>query len=329
MTRIIAGVLGTACFIGMIAVGVTQNNKIKGQGKTILTQEKEIDFLEENLEATIKENQTLLEENHELENQVIALKAKVNSLKSQIKKLEGKVSKQKKKLWAFESQLKKMQANYEQLKTEIADIHRNGQLDKEKISQLENEKSQIREQMENLQVQKQQISQLQKQTEQELLDRQVSEARYRRIANITNESTVEFVNVIARKKRYNQPVNRIRNGKGWKYTIVNFKINNPDLPSLLDENFVMKIVDSDTHEVLSYIENNPNFPNSTVDSKGVSFKFDGNLVETVHFNNLQKKGKNYEIQISYIGSKGEEYPLVNGRRPLVVKGKVIEMGHTK
>ncbi len=329
MTKIIVGILGTACFVGLLAVGVNQNNKIQGQEKTITTQEEEIDFLEENLATTVAENQTLLEENHELENQVAKLKEKVSSLKSTIKKLEGKVGKQKKQLYSFEKQLKEMKASYTQLKTEIANITRNGQIDKQRIAELENEKTLVRQQMEGLNVQKEKIQDLQKQTEAELLDRQVSEARFRRIASIANDTKVEFINVIARKKRYNHPINRIRNGKGWKYTIVNFRLINADPQTLLDENFIMKIVNSETHEVLTYIESNPNFPNSTLDSKGVSFKFDGNLVETVHYNNFQKEAKNYEIQIFYVDDNGEEYQLLNGQKPLVVNGKVMEMGHTK
>lgn len=329
MTRIIVGVIGTACFIGMLAVGVKQNNKIKGQSKTITTQEKEIDFLEENLTATIEENKLLLEENHELENQVAALQQKVSSLRGQIKQLERKVGKQKTQLKTFERQLADMQDRYNLLKAEIADIHRAGQIDKARIAELEKQKNEIRIGMEAMNVESEQMAVLQKQTEAELLDRKVSEARYKRIHSITNETTVEFINVIARKARYNKPVNRIRNGKGWKYTIVNFRLENPDVQTLLDERFIMKIVNTDTHEVLSRIESNPNFPNSTIDSKGVSFKYDGNLVETVHYNNIQKKGKNYEIRIFYVDDKNKEYPLLNGQRPLVVEGKVLEMGHTK
>ncbi len=329
MTKLIVGILGTALLVGFTAVGFKQQQKIEGQSKTIVTQGEEIDFLEESLEATVAENKVLLEENHELENQVAQLRNQVAELKSQVKSLQGKVSRQKRQLRSFDKKLKKMEQQYNQLRDEIAEIHKAGALDKVKIDQLELEKAQIRQQVESLNVQKDQMVKQQQITEAELLDRQVSEARMRRINNIVNETAVEFVNVITRKKRYSKPVNRIRNGKGWKYTIVNFHLNNADKQALLDERFLVKIINSDTHEILSYIESNPNFPNSTIDSKGVPFRFDGNLVEIAHFNNLQKKGKNYEIQVFYVDDQGKEYPLINGLRPLVVSGKVLEMGVTK
>ncbi|MEL6636102.1 MAG: hypothetical protein AAFW73_10350 [Bacteroidota bacterium] len=329
MTKLIAGILGTALLVGFTAVGFKQQQRIEGQTQTITNQEQEIDFLEESLEATVAENKVLLEENHELENQVALLRDSVAVLKSQVKRLAGKVSQQKKQLRSFDRKLKRMEQQYEGLKTEIAEIHRQGQMDQAKINALEAEKAQIRDQVETLNVQKDQMAKQQQATEAELLDRRVREARLQRINNIVNETAVEFVNVITRKKRYSKPVNRIRNGKGWKYTIVNFHLGNADPQALLDERFLLKIVNTDTHEILSYIESNPNFPNSTIDSKGVPFRFDGNLVEIAHFNNLQKKGKNYEIQIYYVDDQGKEYPLINGRRPLVVSGKVLEMGITK
>ena len=93
-----------------------------------------------------------------------------------------------------------------------------------------------------------------------------------------------------------------------------------------NENFIVKIVNSDTQEILSYIESNPNFPESDKDSKGVNFQYDGNLIEIAYYNNQPKEGKNYEAQLFYIDENGKEYLLRHGikqiiqnRRPIALK----------
>jgi len=95
-----------------------------------------------------------------------------------------------------------------------------------------------------------------------------------------------------------------------------------DLRLLLDESFMVKIVNSDTHEILSYIESNPNFPESDIDTKGMKFKYDGNLVEVAYYNNQDRIGKNYEVQIFYVTDDGEEYLMQNGAKPFIIGGKV-------
>ena len=108
-----------------------------------------------------------------------------------------------------------------------------------------------------------------------------------------------------------------------KYTVVEFFLEHEDLKLLLDEQFLVKIVNSKSGDVLSYIESNPNFPDSEIDSKGVEFKFDGNMLEISYFNNQKKSGDNYEIQIFYL-SNGEEYLLLEGSKPFLKDRKVLK-----
>ena len=93
---------------------------------------------------------------------------------------------------------------------------------------------------------------------------------------------------------------------------------------LLDEQFIAKVVNADTHEILSYVESNPNFPESDRDSKGIKFNFDGNLIEIAHFNNQKKQGSNFEVQIFYIDNNGQEHLLNGGVRQFIKNRKVVK-----
>ena len=103
-----------------------------------------------------------------------------------------------------------------------------------------------------------------------------------------------------------------------------FTLINEDVRALLDEHFKVKIVNSDTQEILSFIESNPNFPKSSKDSKGLHFNYDGNLVEVAYYNNQAKKGDNFEIQVSYISDDGKEHLLRHGVKKFIEDRKVIK-----
>ncbi len=84
---------------------------------------------------------------------------------------------------------------------------------------------------------------------------------------------------------------------------------------------VLKIIDMDTNQILSYVESNPNFPDNQLKIDGLQFKFDGNMIEIVHFNNEKKESKNYELQLYYIDEDGEETMLMDGAKQIVKDGK--------
>ncbi len=109
----------------------------------------------------------------------------------------------------------------------------------------------------------------------------------------------------------------------WEFTVLEFQLIHDDHRLLLDEKFIAKIVDSENGEILSYIENNPNFPKSNTDAKGIKFKFDGNLLELAHYNNQQKTGSNYEVQLFYIDDDGQEHLLRGGIKQFLKDRKLV------
>ena len=121
-----------------------------------------------------------------------------------------------------------------------------------------------------------------------------------------------------------KPVTRlISEGKNWKVTDIDFFMNHENNKMLLDEQFLVKIVDMDYQEPLNFVEKNPITPKKINQKPGAPFYFDGNLVEINHINNEPKKGKNFEIQVFYKSDDGEEYLLLDGVKQFIRDGHVV------
>lgn len=324
MSKLLPAILVTLMITGMSIFSVFQSNTIQDQGHTIEEQGKEIDFLEVSLQTEEEENAILAMDNTLLRETILVLRDSVSFLQGKIKGLKATVRKQAKTIKSIKAKLKDIENQYESLKMEIADLARKDEIDRNLIASLEADKADLRKELADLSVQRDQEVLAKQETEAELLDRQVSEARFKRITNLVNNTRVKFNKVSLSKERFGKSIGKIKkeNSK-WKYTVIEFFLEHEDLKLLLDEQFLVKVVNSDTGEVLSYIESNPNFPDSQIDSKGIKFKFDGNMIEVSYFNNQKKTGKNYEIQVFYL-SEDEEYLLLDGAKPFIQNRKVVK-----
>ncbi len=323
MSKILPTLLGTVLIIGMSATSVYQYSAIKKEKQHNKNLQTENQFLEESLDLEAQQNILLTDDNLILRDKLKEVRDSLVQLNSELTFLRAKVKKQNKTIKSIKAQLRKVEKDYVALRKHIAELARKDEVDKSLILKLESEKAELRRQIENLNVVREQEMVVHQATETELLDRQVSETRFKRITDIVNNTKISFQNIYAKKKRYGRPLGKIkRENSKWRYTIIEFYMVNNNLKLLLDENFIVKVVDSDTHEILSYIESNPNFPDSDVDTKGVKFKYDGNLVEMAYYNNQDRTGENYEVQIFYVTEDGEEYLLEDGIKPFIINGKV-------
>ena len=323
MSKVLPTLLGTVLIISMSAFSVYQYSTIKTQKLTNKNLTEENSFLEETLEIETQQNILLTDDNLILRDKLKEVRDSLVQLRSELSYLKKKIKKQNKTIKSIKSQLRQVEKDYVALRKHIAELSRKDELDNNLIVKLEVEKAELRKRIANLNVVREQEIITHRATEAELLDRQVNEARFKRITDIVNNTRINFQNIFAKKKRYGRPLGKIKkeNSK-WRYTIIEFYMVHNDLSLLLDETFIVKIVNSDTHEILSYIESNPNFPDSDIDTKGIKFKYDGNLVEIAYYNNQDRIGKNYEVQIFYVTDDGEEYLLQNGEKPFIIGGKV-------
>lgn len=324
MTKSIYTILGSTIIIGLSIFSMTQFGTIDKQEKTIVKKESQISALANELSDEIQVSDDLRSENSVLREHISILRDSVAYLNGRVKSLKKRLKKQDKYIRTANKKIKTIGEQYTHLKAEIAHLSKADRLDKSTIEKLELEKKEMRAQIANLNVKKDKIEADKIKTEKELMAQRIEEARYKRISNILNNTQVKFEKISAHKKRYGKKQKKVKN-KNWYFTVLEFQLINEDIKLLLDEKFIVKIVNSDTQEILSYIESNPNFPESKKDSKGVHFNYDGNLIEIAYYNNQPKEGKNYEVQISYIDDAGKEYLLRHGIKQIVQNRKTIAL----
>lgn len=317
-TKFFTATFGVLIITGMSIFTAYQFKTIETQDVTIVEQKEDIQELELSLANELEMNDQLRSELKVLRDSVVLLQGVIKDLKHTIRK-------QNKTIKSIKSKLKDIENQYTALKLEIAELSRKDEVDRELIASLEADKADLRNEIQTLSQQKDQEISAREETEAELLDRQVSEARFKRITNLVNNTKVRFNRIALTKKRFGKPINKIKdNNTKWKYTEMEFYLEHSDLKLLLDEQFIVKIIDSDTGASLSYIESNPNFPDSEIDSKGIAFRYDGNMIEISYYNNQDKNGNNYEVQIYYV-SDGEEYLLLDGAVPFIQNRKVVKL----
>ncbi len=342
-------VMGVCMLFGLSAFSLYQHGTIKSQKETIADSSRELNYVSESLEKEVKSNLALNNVKIDLEDKVYELRDSVQMLKNEISKLKRIISSKSGEIKALKEKLAGANAAYAQIKQEIASIAQSDQIDKDRITALENEKARLRQQIESMEQEKIKIALAKVQTEQkmdevtdtmveteldieqkeneiqqgkDMMIAELEKARFEKLADILNNTQVRFESVKFRKKRYSKDMSRLRK-KSWKYTIMNFYIEHNHLKNIVDENFVLKIIDTDKKEILSYVENNPNFPNNHLKLDGLQFKFDGNMVEIIHHNDETKESKNYEVQLFYVDENGEENMLLNGMQQIVAEGKPV------
>ncbi|MEM8909400.1 MAG: hypothetical protein AAGD05_16255 [Bacteroidota bacterium] len=324
MTKSTYIILGSAIIIGLSIFSMTQFSTIDRQEKSIIKKDSQIAALTDELGEEIEVNDDLRSENGLLREHISMLRDSIAYLEKKVYRLNKQVKKQNKYIRSAKEKIKAIEQQYKSLKQEIAELSRADQIDKNIIAQLEQDKKAMRAEITDLHVKKEKVEAAKVKTEKELMAQRIEEARYQRLSNILNNTQVKFERVSTHKKRYGKKQKKVK-GKNWYYTLLEFQLINEDIKLLLDEKFIVKIVDSDTQEILSFIESNPNFPKSAKDSKGVTFQFDGNLIEVAYYNNQPKEGKNYEVQISYIDDQGKEYLLRHGIKQIILNRRPIAL----
>ncbi len=323
MTKSLYLILGSTIIIGLSIFSMTQFGTVIEKEKTIQKQISEISDISYELEGEIIANNDLRSENEVLKEEVSMLRDSIFNLRTIIRSLKRKVNKQDRVIKNIQGKLKSIELQYARLKVEISELAKNDVVDKGRINQLENEKKNLRKELTLLNVTKEKIEVEKQVSEKKLMEQKVNEARYKKISHILNNTQVKFEKISVHKKRYGKKVSKIKK-KNWYYTVMEFTLINEDIRALLDEHFKVKIVNSDTQEILSFIESNPNFPESSRDSKGLHFNYDGNLIEVTYYNNQKKKGENYEIQVSYVGDDGKEHLLRHGVKKFIQDRKVLK-----
>lgn len=140
---------------------------------------------------------------------------------------------------------------------------------------------------------------------------------------ILDNTIIDFRGISLRAERDGDHISKLKKkGKNWKYTFINFDIQNAIPGYLIGAEFEWRIVDMDTGEPISYIESNNVYPDAK-DTKGLNFIYQGYAEEVVFINTQPKEGANYELKLFYI-EDGQDYYVNGSSRPIVFDKQCID-----
>jgi len=144
-----------------------------------------------------------------------------------------------------------------------------------------------------------------------------------RLMSVVSKTTVQFNSISLRNKEGSSEVKKIKkNDNEWRYTYLDFDLNNIDREVIMDEFFIIQIFDLDNNKVIPYNEKNPVFPESEIGAGGFKFKYDGKPVSVRYINTQEKQATNFELRLLYVNKKGLTFPLANGTKRLITEGRV-------
>ncbi len=318
--------IALSCIL-LVSLGIFSAFQVKklNTTKTNLTEQlKAVHDLNESLEIEKEETSILSEQNQILSDENIMLRDSIAKLHSVIASLRSKIRKQDARIQELENQLHYLQQQYDAKKQNIAILSRKENVDQQAIANIEAEKVVLKDQINEIQGEQITAEHLKMITENEMQDKIESEERFRKIVDVVNNTRIKFQDIKIKMDPTGQPVSKlISEGKNWKHTTIEFFMNHNNNKVLLDEQFVVKIIDMDFQEELAFVEANPLAAKSIDPQTGAPFYYDGNLVEIAYNNKNPKRGKNFEVQVYYKSDDGEEYLLLDGVKQFIRDGSLL------
>ncbi len=327
MTRNLSIALGSCAIVGLSFFSIQQVGSIVKKNELLVKQDRYIS----ELKTVSKEDDSVIvdlrSENQVLKDQIHILKDSIEYLNNIIISLRKSSKQQSRAIADVKAQLALYQIRYEQLELEMNEtkvaVLPDNPKDAKKIADLEAEKMELMTQVQNLESQKLNYEALKAENEMELLYQESAEANYQRISNIMNNTQVQFNTIKISQKSNSKSLKKIK--KKWNYTNLEFELICDDLRILMEQKFLVRIVNSDTQEILKTIEEGEGGEKAFEDFEmdGALVQFSGSKINLSYYNHQPKKGKNYEIQIFYLDNSGKEYLLRHGTKKFVKNGKMI------
>ncbi len=327
MTRNLSIALGSCAIIGLSFFSIQQVGSIVKKNELLVKQDQYIT----ELKTVSKEDDSVIvdlrSENQVLKEQIHILQDSIDFLNNTIKKLRQSNKLQNRAIADVQSQLELYQARYDQLELEMQEnnvmVLPDNPADAKKIADLQAEKADLLAQVDKLKAQQMKYEAIKAENEMELLYRQSAEANYQRITNIMNNTQVQFNNISIQAKSNGKSLNKIR--KNWNYTTIDFQLIYEDMRLLMDQRFLVRLVNTDTQEILGTIAEGTGDKKMSGDSEeeGAIVQFTGGKINLSYYNHQPKTGQNYEVQIFYMDDSSKEYLLRHGTRQFVKNGKLI------
>lgn len=315
---------GVILAISLIAFTISQQDKILTQAQRLIDYEHRINTLEVMLSEANANTQELKAENEALRYENLHLLDSIAVLNFNMAELQVKMKGHEATLKGIQEEMALKEGKIRELSTELF------RLRFAKSTEVAEKQQDVQQEIEATEQQLRQLSDLQKDeenlqqhTEENLIAEEIKRKQFQQLESILKSTTITYHSVECRKKRASAPLSRMdEDGTNWIFTNLAFDLNNPNLESLSEEYFRVKIVNTDTGEELPYLESNPGFEDNTGETLGFTFQWRKNPVNIVYINMQVKNGTNYDARIYYV-SEEKEYLLTNSVKPIIRSGKVV------
>ncbi len=283
-----------------------------------------VDELGTNLEKTQLKLQESEAEVIELTKEIDLLQDSISTLNTRIEDLDKTLKERNILIKELNGKIKRRNKLIKDLKVEIASLYEKGNVDSQKIKELQAEIETIGGQLMEIQEEKEKLKNAVPQLEKKKEKIQKKTDDNTRWNDIMTNTTVAFNKVVLKKKKTKgADISSIKQkDKNWKFTQINFNIDHPNSELIIGKEFRLKIKDLDNDKTLPINERNNKFPDSNVGKAGEKFVYNGAPIEVNYFNSQVKEGMNYEIQVFFL-ENGKAFLLKNSKLRIIENGKVL------
>ncbi len=289
-----------------------QSNKLDEQTMIIDDQAMEIEELTVNNTLLTEELNLVRDSISILQNDLTILQNSYHKSKSSLKAIEDELTIRQKELDFIKAQLLKKKSKSS-----------NETALKQKVAMLEEQLDQLSYLQQNETQDYVEVAQEIDKVETAVAKKEETAEKMVKLKAILDNTIIDFRGISLRAERDGDHISKLKKkGKNWKYTFINFDIQNAMPGYLIGAEFEWRIVDMDTGEPISYIESNNVYPDAK-DAKGLYFIYQGYAEEVVFINTQPKEGANYELKLFYL-EDGQDYYVNGSSRPIVFDKQCID-----
>jgi len=318
--------VSASAVIGLLTVTVFQQSNILSYKKVISFQNVKLEQQAAIIDDQANEIEELTISNALLSDELNLVRDSISILQNDLTILQTKYQKSKKSLSAVEEELAIRQKELDFIKAQMLKNKTKASNEaalKEKVAMLEAQLEQLNYLQEN---EKEDVIEVENEIEEvetAVTNKEETAEKMVRLKAILENTIIDFRGISLRSERDGDHIAKLKkNGKNWKYTFINFDIQNAMPGYLVGAEFEWRIVDMDTGEPLSYIESNSVYPDAE-DAKGLHFVYQGYAQEVVFINTQPKKGANYELKLFYL-EDGNEFYVNGSSRPIIFDKQCID-----
>jgi len=312
--------------IGLLTVTAYQQSNILSYKDVINFQSNKLEEQTLIIDDQLIQIEDLTVQNSLLAEELYLVRDSISILQNDLTILQNTYKKSKKSLSAVEDELAVRQKELDFIKAQILKKSKKSSKEaalKEKVVLLEDQLEQLEYLRQNETEAVVEVANNIEEVEVAVAQKEETAEKMVKLKTILDNTIIDFRGISLRAERDGDNISKLKkSGKNWKYTFINFDIQNAMPGYLVGAEFEYRITDMDTGEPISYIESNKVYPDAA-DAKGLHFIYQGYAEEAVFINTQPKSGVNYELKLFYL-EDGQDYYVNGSSRPIIFDKHCID-----